>query len=310
MLKKDINQEYKGPVSVYLKQIGEIRRLTKEEELDLWQRLEACREKKELLENNEGSSLKEIEDIEKEIDAIQHQLVKSNLRLVISIAKRYYNSGVPFIDIIDEGNIGLIEAVKRFEYRKGFKFSTYGVWWIKQSIVKEISSKRHVIRFPMHIARLIKKSIQTSKTLTQKLGREPTIDEIAKEMKVDRKTLSYIMIFTQDMVSVNSFFKNSDNNHNDMSSIIEDKNSPSPHQEAFMDSLRDTLMEALECLDEKERTIIISRYGLYGKEPKTLEDTGKELNITRERVRQIQIKAIKKLACLNLSKELKSFLWD
>ena len=211
MLKKDINQEYKGPVSVYLKQIGEIRRLTKEEELELWQRLEVCRDKKALLLEKDEESKKELEDLEKEIDSIQHKLVKSNLRLVISIAKRYYNSGVPFIDIIDEGNIGLIEAVKRFEYKKGFKFSTYGVWWIKQSIVKEISSKRHIIRFPMHIARLIKKSIQTSKTLTQQLGREPTIDEIAKEMKVDRKTLSYIMIFTQDTASVDSFFKNSDN---------------------------------------------------------------------------------------------------
>ena len=158
MLKKDINQEYEGPVSVYLKQIGEIRRLTKEEELDLWQRLEVCRENRAALENNDDEeSLKKIEEIDKEIDSIQHKLVKSNLRLVISIAKRYYNSGVPFIDIIDEGNIGLIEAVKRFEYKKGFKFSTYGVWWIKQSIVKEISSKRHIIRFPMHIARLIKR---------------------------------------------------------------------------------------------------------------------------------------------------------
>ena len=233
MLKKDINQEYKGPVSVYLKQIGEIRRLTKEEELDLWQRLEVCRENRVALENNnDEESLKKIEEIDKEIDSIQHKLVKSNLRLVISIAKRYYNSGVPFIDIIDEGNIGLIEAVKRFEYKKGFKFSTYGVWWIKQSIVKEISSKRHIIRFPMHIARLIKKSIQTSKALTQKLGRDPTIDEISKEMKIDRKTLSYIMIFTQDTASVDSFFRNSDNN--DMTSVIEDKNFPSPILRAGM----------------------------------------------------------------------------
>ena len=308
-MKKDINEEYKGPVSVYLKQIGEIRRLTKEEELELWQRLEVCRENKnKLIDEDEEKYSKEIEEIDKEIDSIQHKLVKSNLRLVISIAKRYYNSGVPFIDIIDEGNIGLIEAVKRFEYRKGFKFSTYGVWWIKQSIVKEITSKRHIIRFPMHIARLIKKSIQISKNLTQQLGREPSIDEIAKEMKIDRKTLSSIIVFTQETASVDSFFKNSDNN--DMTSFIEDKNFPSPHQDAFMESLRDTLTEALKALDEKERTVIIERFGLYGKEPKTLEDTGKELNITRERVRQIQIKALKKLSGLNLSKELKSFLWD
>ena len=128
--------------------MGEIRRLSKEEELDLWQRLEACREERaELEEGGEKAFL-----LDREIEAIQNKLVKSNLRLVISVAKKYYNSGVPFIDIIDEGNIGLIEAVKRFEYRKGFKFSTYGVWWIKQSIVKEISSKKHIVRFPMHIA--------------------------------------------------------------------------------------------------------------------------------------------------------------
>lgn len=312
MLKKDLNQEYKGPVGVYLKQIGEMKRLSKEEELELWQRLESCREQKNLYKDksytDENEKKKELEEIEEEIVSIQNRLVKSNLRLVISIAKRYYNSGVPFIDIIDEGNIGLIEAVKRFEYRKGFKFSTYGVWWIKQSIVKAISSKRHIIRFPMHIARLIKKSIQTSKSLTQRLGREPTIDEISEEINVDRKTLSSIMMFTQDTASMDSFFKNSDNS--DMASFIEDKHQPPPQYEAFMDSLRSAIDEALKNLDEKERSVIISRFGLYGNEIKTLEEAGKDLNITRERVRQIQIKALKKLAGLSVSKELKNFLWE
>lgn len=284
------NEEYNSPLGIYLKQMGEIRRLSKEEELDLWQRLEACREERaELEEGCEKAFL-----LDREIEAIQNKLVKSNLRLVISVAKKYYNSGVPFIDIIDEGNIGLIEAVKRFEYRKGFKFSTYGVWWIKQSIVKEISSKKHIVRFPMHIARLIKKSVQISKYLNQKLNREPTIEEIAKEMKIDRKILSSITMFTRAIYNSDIIYKDF----------------PFPYQQVFTNSLQETLTEALETLNEKERIVIISRFGLYGKEPKTLEDTGRELNITRERVRQLQIKALKKLADIDLSKELKNFLCE
>lgn len=300
------NEEYNSPLGIYLKQMGEIRRLSKEEELDLWQRLEACREERaELEEGCEKAFL-----LDREIEAIQNKLVKSNLRLVISVAKKYYNSGVPFIDIIDEGNIGLIEAVKRFEYRKGFKFSTYGVWWIKQSIVKEISSKKHIVRFPMHIARLIKKSVQISKYLNQKLNREPTIEEIAKEMKIDRKILSSIAMFTRAIYNSDIIYKdsNDDINSYNINSAIEDKDFP--YQQVFTNSLQETLTEALETLNEKERIVIISRFGLYGKEPKTLEDTGRELNITRERVRQLQIKALKKLADIDLSKELKNFLCE
>lgn len=307
MIKNTTDQEYKGAVGAYLKQIGQMRRLTKEEELELWIELERLKEKKIILEEEKSDS-NLIDELEEEIVFIHNKLVKSNLRLVISIAKRYYNSGVPFIDIIDEGNIGLIEAVKRFDYKKGFKFSTYGVWWIKQSIVKAVSSKRHIIRFPMHIARLIKKSIQTTKNLTQKLGREPNIEEIANDMKVDYKTLSSILLFSQDTASMDSFFRDSESS--DMSSFIEDKNQPSPQKEVFMESLRNTIDEALKCLDEKERTVIIYRFGLYGQESKTLEETGKELRITRERVRQIQIKATKKMSELGVSKELKNFLWE
>lgn len=305
MYKKNIDsKEYEGPVASYLKKIGEIRRLSKEEELDLWQRLEACREERETLEEDD----ERIFSLDKEIDSIQNKLVKSNLRLVVSVAKKYFNSGIPFIDIIDEGNIGLIEAVKRFEYRKGFKFSTYGVWWIKQSIIKEITSKKYMIRFPMHITRLIKKNIQVSKYLAQKLNREPTTEEIAKEMKIDRKTLDSVMMFNQDMSSIDAFYRDSENIN--INQYIEDKKSPFPHQRAFRESLKETITEALKLLNEKERKIIILRFGLYGKEPKTLEDTGKELNITRERVRQIQIKALKKLSDIDLSKELENFLRD
>ena len=295
------SEENDGAVASYLKKIGEIPRLSKEEELDLWQRLEACREEREALDENDDKAFL----LDKEIYSIQNKLVKSNLRLVVSVAKRYYSSGIPFIDIIDEGNIGLIEAVKRFEYRKGFKFSTYGVWWIKQRIMKEISSKKHIIRFPMHIAKLIRKNIQISQYLAQKLNREPTLEEISEEMKVDRKTLETIIIFTQKTSSIDG--GTYDNN---LSSYIEDKNFPLSHQKVVVDSLKDTITEALKYLDERERKIIIYRFGLYEKEPKTLEDTAKELNITRERVRQIQIKALKKLSDIHLSNELKNFLWD
>ncbi len=301
------DSEDKGHLGLYLEQISSIRRLTKEEELGLWQELEICRDEKADLEaKSQDLYKKEIEELDKKIENIQHKLVKSHLRLVISIAKRYYNSGIPFIDLIDEGNIGLIEAVKRFQYRKGFKFSTYGVWWIKQSIIKEISSKKYMIRFPMHISRLIKKSFEVSKRLAQELGREPTLDEISKDMKVDRKTLSSILVFTQDATSVDAFYKDADNN--DVAITIEDKNFPLPDEQVLSDTLKDTLTEALKSLDEKEKTIIIYRYGLYGNEPKTLENMGKELNITRERVRQIQISALKKLSTINLAKELKNFL--
>lgn len=165
-----------------------------------------------------------------------------------------------------------------------------------------------MIRFPMHITRLIKKNIQVSKYLAQKLNREPTTEEIAKEMKIDRKTLDSVMMFNQDMSSIDAFYRDSENIN--INQYIEDKKSPFPHQRAFRESLKETITEALKLLNEKERKIIILRFGLYGKEPKTLEDTGKELNITRERVRQIQIKALKKLSDIDLSKELENFLRD
>ena len=295
------SEEHDGPVASYLKQIGEIPRLSKEEELDLWQRLEACREEREALDEDDEEAF----SLDREIDSIQNKLVKSNLRLVVSVAKKYYSSGIPFIDIIDEGNIGLIEADKRFEYRKGFKFSTYGVWWIKQRIIKEISSKKHIIRFPMHIAKLIRKNIQISQYLAQKLNREPTLEEVSKEMKVDRRTLESVIIFTQKTSSIDS-----GNSNDNIGSYIEDKNFPLSHHQAVIESLKDTITEALKYLDERERKIIIYRFGLYEKEPKTLEDTAKELKITRERVRQIQIKALKKLSDINLSNELKNFLWE
>ena len=303
--KNEILSESEGAVGVYLRQVGSLKRLSEEEELVLWKKLKDYNDEKILFENDMESQ-KRIDD---KINIIRNKLVKSNLRLVVSMAKRYYNSGVPFIDIIDEGNIGLIEAICRFDYTRGFKFSTYGAWWIKQSITKTIANKRDVIRYPMHIARLIKKYIQSSKALSQKLNRNPFPQEIADDMGVSIKVLQSISIFSSGTISIESSI-NINGEPTNITDFIEDKKYPSPQKQVFMDSLKATIDEALKELNEKERNILILRFGLNGKKPLTLESTGEQLNITRERVRQIQEKALRKIRKLSLSKELKGFLWD
>lgn len=304
-----------GAVGIYLRQIGKLDRLPEEEEYALWERFEKIKTERKALENEkekETLTEKEFTAQMKEMniayDYCKNKLVKSNLRLVISIAKRYYKSGLPFLDIIDEGNIGLIEAIIRFDYTKGFKFSTYASWWIKQSIVKAIASKRHIIRFPMHIARLMKKYTQTVKNLSQKLGREPTLAEAADDMNVNVKTLSSITLFSKEPASMEAPLGDSDDA--DLSTFLEDKSFGPPDKEAVMMSLRDTIDDVLKELAEKERRVIILRYGLDGNKMRTLEETGTELGITRERVRQIQEKSLKKIRKLKLSKELQGFLFD
>ncbi len=294
-----------GSISLYLKQVGYLKRLTEEEELELWKKLKDCNAQKVLFKDNTQKQ----EEIDEKINIIRNKLVKSNLRLVISMAKRYYNSCVPFVDIIDEANIGLIESISRFDYTRGFKFSTYAAWWIKQSITKTIANQRDVIRYPLHIARLIKKYINTVKMLAQKLNREPSPKEIAEEMDISLKLLRSISIFSTGTISIESSV-NSEGKITNITDFIEDKSAQSPQKQMFIDSLKDTIDEALKELNEKEREIIILRFGLNGNTALTLEKTGEHLNITRERVRQIQEKALKKIRELNLSKELKGFLWD
>ncbi len=311
MSKSGPSQEYSnGAVAIYLKQIGNMRRLTKEEELELWKHFDEIKKIKEDLSKNSPTYDEEVNKIELEIETIQNKLVKSNLRLVVSIAKRYYNSGIPFIDIIDEGNIGLIEAVRRFDYVKGYKFSTYAVWWIRQRIIKIISIKNNAITLPIYISRIIRNSVQVSRKLNQTLGREPNYNEIADEMKIDRRTFASIMVFSQEISSIDGFFTDSNSNSNEIISFIEDKTTVSPHHELINSNLKSIINEALKHLDEKERTVLIARFGLDGSASKTLKETGEQLDLTRERVRQIQIKALKKIRELNLSDELKSFLWD
>ncbi len=297
--------ESKGAIGLYLREISTLRRLTEEEELALWKELEELNKQKANSKDNEEA----LKKIENRINLTSNKLVKSNLRLVVSMAKRYCSSGIPFIDLIDEGNIGLIESISRYDYKKGFKFSTYAAWWIKQSITKAVASKRDVIRYPMHIARLIKKYMNTSKDLSQRLNRNPLPQEIADEMGINITLLQSISTFAQGTKSIESSL-NIDGKSFNITDFMEDKSYPAPQNKVLSDSLRETIEEALSELTEKERQIIILRFGLNGEKPLKLESTGKELNITRERVRQIQDKTLKKIRNLNLSKELKGFLWD
>ncbi len=302
-----VSYESEGAVGLYLREISALKRLSEEEELDLWKKLEQYNKQKADLKEDDDE--KAIASIENRINFVSNQLVKSNLRLVVSMAKRYCSSGIPFIDLIDEGNIGLIESISRFDYKKGFKFSTYAAWWIKQSITKAVASKRDVIRYPMHIARLIKKYVNTSKDLSQKLNRTPLPQEIADEMGINITLLQSISTFAQGTTSIESSMSVDGKSFN-ITDFIEDKSYPTPQNKVLADTLKETIEEALSELTEKERQIIILRFGLNGEAPLKLESTGKELNITRERVRQIQEKTLKKIRKLNLSEELKGFLWD
>ncbi len=298
--------ENEGAIGLYLREISTLKRLSEEEELELWKKLEELNKQKASLKSNDDEAIQKIEN---QINFTSNKLVKSNLRLVVSMAKRYCSSGIPFIDLIDEGNIGLIESISRYDYKKGFKFSTYAAWWIKQSITKAVASKRDVIRYPMHIARLIKKYMNTSKDLSQKLNRNPLPQEIADEMGINITLLQSISTFAQGTKSIESSLDVNGKSFN-ITDFMEDKNYPAPQNKVLSDSLKETIEEALSELTEKERQIIILRFGLNGEKPLKLESTGKELNITRERVRQIQDKTLKKIRNLNLSKELKGFLWD
>ncbi|MBI4978200.1 MAG: sigma-70 family RNA polymerase sigma factor [Spirochaetes bacterium] len=244
---------------------------------------------------------------ETDIDRCKHILVKSNLRLVVTIAKKYTSSGLPFLDLIDEGNIGLIESILRFDHRKGFKFSTYATWWIKQSILKAIESKKHIIRFPMHIHRMLRRYLETIKALNQKLGRDPSPQEIAQAMGASLKTIASLSIFAKEPTSMETPLND---DSTDLRNFLEDKQTPSPYEEVFMKSLRRTITEVLDELSEKQRNVVMLRFGLDGSPVRTLEEVGMALNITRERVRQVQKEAFERIKRLKSSEKLKGYLID
>ena len=270
------------PVRLYLKEIGTVPLLTAEQEMGIAKRMEA------------GD------------DEAKKELAEANLRLVVSIAKRYVGRGMSFLDLIQEGNLGLIKAVEKFDYTKGFKFSTYATWWIRQAITRAIADQARTIRIPVHMVETINKLIRVSRQLLQELGREPTPAEIGKEMGFSEEKVREIQKIAQDPVSLETPIGEEEDSH--LGDFIEDDNAPAPSEAASYALLKEQLMEVLNTLTEREEKVLRLRFGLDDGRARTLEEVGKEFNVTRERIRQIEAKALRKLRHPSRSKKLKDYL--
>ena len=270
------------PVRMYLKEIGKVNLLTAEEEIELAKRME------------EGD-----EDAKK-------RLAEANLRLVVSIAKRYVGRGMLFLDLIQEGNLGLIKAVEKFDYRKGYKFSTYATWWIRQAITRAIADQARTIRIPVHMVETINKLIRVSRQLLQELGREPTPEEIAKEMEMSVDRVREILKISQEPVSLETPIGEEEDSH--LGDFIQDDNVPVPADAAAFTLLKEQLVEVLSTLTDREQKVLRLRFGLDDGRARTLEEVGKEFNVTRERIRQIEAKALRKLRHPSRSRTLKDYL--
>ena len=270
------------PVRMYLREIGKIPLLSYEEELDLAKRI---------LNGDEAAAQK---------------LAESNLRLVVSIAKKYVGRGMLFLDLIQEGNMGLIKAVEKFDYHKGFKFSTYATWWIRQAITRAIADQARTIRIPVHMVETINKLIRTSRHLLQQLGREPTPEEIAKEMEIPVEKVMEIQKIAQDPVSLETPIGEEDDSH--LGDFIPDDDSPAPQDSAAYTLLREQLEEVMSTLTPREAKVLKLRFGLEDGKARTLEEVGKEFMVTRERIRQIEAKALRKLRHPSRSKKLRDYM--
>ena len=270
------------PVRMYLKEIGKVPLLSAEEEIELAKKMEM------------GD-----EDAKK-------RLAEANLRLVVSIAKRYVGRGMLFLDLIQEGNLGLIKAVEKFDYRKGYKFSTYATWWIRQAITRAIADQARTIRIPVHMVETINKLIRVSRQLLQELGREPTPEEIAEEMNMPVDRVREILKISQEPVSLETPIGEEEDSH--LGDFIQDDNVPVPADAAAFTLLKEQLVEVLGTLTEREQKVLRLRFGLDDGRARTLEEVGKEFNVTRERIRQIEAKALRKLRHTSRSRKLKDYL--
>ena len=270
------------PVRMYLKEIGKVSLLTADEEIELAKRMEQGDEE------------------------AKKRLAEANLRLVVSIAKRYVGRGMLFLDLIQEGNLGLIKAVEKFDYHKGFKFSTYATWWIRQAITRAIADQARTIRIPVHMVETINKLIRVSRQLLQELGREPTPEEIAEEMKMPVERVREILKISQEPVSLETPIGEEEDSH--LGDFIQDDNVPVPADAAAFTLLKEQLIEVLGTLTEREQKVLRLRFGLDDGRARTLEEVGKEFNVTRERIRQIEAKALRKLRHPSRSRKLKDYL--
>ena len=309
------------PVRMYLKEIGKVPLLSADEEIELAQKMEAgslAVEKIPLFKERlaETGDEQEKEEIQAEIKALQldvdrgsdakKRLAEANLRLVVSIAKRYVGRGMLFLDLIQEGNLGLIKAVEKFDYRKGYKFSTYATWWIRQAITRAIADQARTIRTPVHMVETINKLIRVSRQLLQELGREPTPEEIAEEMKMPVERVREILKISQEPVSLETPIGEEEDSH--LGDFIKDDNVPVPADAATFTLLKEQLEEVLGTLTEREQKVLTLRFGLEDGRARTLEEVGKEFNVTRERIRQIEAKALRKLRHPSRSRKLKDYL--
>ena len=284
---KDVEAVPKGvsvedPVRMYLKEIGKVPLLTKEEEVELAKRIE------------DGDEM------------AKQMLCEANLRLVVSIAKKYMGRGMLFLDLIQEGNLGLIKAVDKFDYRKEFKFSTYATWWIRQAITRSIADQARTIRIPVHMVETINKLIRVSRQMLQEQGREPTPEEIANEMGITVEKVQEIQKIAQEPVSLETPIGEEEDSH--LGDFIPDEDAPAPAEAAAFSMLKEQLMDVLDTLTEREQKVLKLRYGLGDGRARTLEEVGKEFDVTRERIRQIEAKALRKLRHPTRSKKLKDYL--
>ena len=288
---KQLEEEYENaklddPVRMYLKEIGKIPLLTPEEELEVAKDL--------------------VSDDEKTRDAARKRMSEANLRLVVSIAKRYVGRGMQLLDLIQEGNLGLMKAVEKFDYTKGYKFSTYATWWIRQSITRAIADQARTIRIPVHMVETINKVLRTSHSMVQSLGREPTTQEIADELHMDLQKVEEILKIAQEPVSLETPIGEEDDSH--LGDFIQDDDASQPAEEASYTLLREQLEEVLKTLTPREEEVLRMRFGLIDGKPHTLEEVGKKFDVTRERIRQIESKALRKLRHPSRSKKLRDFL--
>lgn len=308
------------PVRMYLKEIGKVPLLSADEEIELAQNMEdgaVAIEKINVLKGRlDGASEEEKAEIKEEIKTLQRdvdkgadakkRLAEANLRLVVSIAKRYVGRGMLFLDLIQEGNLGLIKAVEKFDYKKGYKFSTYATWWIRQAITRAIADQARTIRIPVHMVETINKLIRVSRQLLQELGREPSPEEIAKEMSMPVERAREILKISQEPVSLETPIGEEEDSH--LGDFIKDDNVPVPADAAAFTLLKEQLEEVLGTLTEREQKVLTLRFGLEDGRARTLEEVGKEFNVTRERIRQIEAKALRKLRHPSRSRKLKDYL--
>jgi RNA polymerase primary sigma factor len=286
------------PVRMYLKEIGRVPLLSMEQEKSLAMRIEAG----ELEARNDGTADWKIVDSGEEA---KRQLTEANLRLVVSIAKKYVGRGMLFLDLIQEGNLGLIRAVEKFDYRKGYKFSTYATWWIRQAITRALADQARTIRIPVHMVETINRLIKVSRQLLQELGREPTVEEIAEAMALTPEKVREVMKISQEPISLETPIGEEEDSH--LGDFIEDQEAVAPAEAASVMLLKEKMQDVLQNLTERERKVLVLRFGLEDGHQRTLEEVGQEFGVTRERIRQIEAKALRKLRHPSRGKALKDY---